>query len=304
KESENPEGVLGPAELWSATETLRSMSHERLGAASAALAFRGATLAAIANERAAKNAIARQAAGAGIDQTDRNEGQPLERAMAREPLRPHRSHPPPPFDTLDAAKPSSAAAITSAFPVKLPLFEDPPIPAAPLPPTHMSAPLTSPSATKSAEKAWRKEKERKAKLRKKLRHGASLGGQRALPIKPSLVKRGVNGLLDASPSAFASEGMAHTRTAYQGLRDDRSSRKVCGLEEMKALGLEVRHRDASSPTPIRDGKGRVIGICVGQPGGWKNVDQDATVAIKSLQKKPFFPKKSNRYRRGNFPALA
>ncbi|KAF7986875.1 hypothetical protein HWV62_12618 [Athelia sp. TMB] len=43
KEGENPEGVLGPAELWSATETLRSlclqgMSHERLGAASAALA--------------------------------------------------------------------------------------------------------------------------------------------------------------------------------------------------------------------------------------------------------------------------
>ncbi|KAF7970990.1 hypothetical protein HWV62_22491 [Athelia sp. TMB] len=168
-------------------------------------------------------------------------------------------------------------------------------------------PAAPSSKTTSIEKAWRREKERKAKLRKKLRLGAALDSQGAPPIKPALVRRWVQGLLDASvarASTFSSENMAHTRTAYQGLKDDRAARKLCRPEEMEALGLEVRHWDASSPAPICDSKGRVIAVCVAQPRSWECVNRDAVAAIKAARKRLYFPKKSRRHRRGDFPALA
>lgn len=296
-----------------------AIANERAIASAVAQQAAGTTLNGIRCDRAQDSAIARAIARVAADARDAPSDSPPEsplttppssRASSPEPGAPSRASSPNPEPGANAVPLKGAAATKPLAPIARPItaspFTTPPTLATSQPLALAPSPALPPQTT-SAEKAWRKEKERKAKLRKKLRLGAALNGQNAPPIKPALVRRWVHGLLDASiarAGAFSSEGMAHTRSAYQGLRDDRATRKACRLEEMEALGLEIRRWDASAPAPILDSRSRVVAIRAAQPRNWESVNRDASATIKTMRKRAYFPKKSTRHRRGDFPALA
>jgi hypothetical protein len=196
--------------------------------------------------------------------------------------------------------------------------------------TRKTLPTTSqhaPSKRGTTEMAYRKAKGKaQEKLKAQQRKQAAPYG--GFNVLPSQVAKHIKKSGEPIQTSLDANDMPHASTGYLGLRNSGGPKRVFGLDELvgdnSAYGFELRKWDGryvpyapaimlhcssygcSTPTPIRDGKEHVIGICAGHPddASWGNTKDDATAAMRDTRQSCRFPKGATSHRRGLFPALA